>query len=338
MSELARRKVVLIQIDSGSKEIQTGGSGLSQLLAGLSPAIFRPFQALNNASYTNAELAVEQYDLALKSLATLPTPPCPCDEESPLPSLEAEVPAMSYPAAQAQAPAKSYPVAPTRPPIPAPAPEPPMRLPLILRARLTCNQAANIMTAWTLGPEDKAQVLVQFLIEWEHQLPCSSKSWKSSPESQFWPQNPPPGSLPGRFSESDLALDYQSFVRGQKLVDRARAEFYQAVTSPAAAVSGTTTGGATLPIDEAARQDIKNYERLFPKPKVAETPAPTMPPPPAPPVRLLPSAPPPPVEESLPPAPPVPAPTKEKGQPPRVETGTQLESMPSREATPGGLD
>ena len=52
-----------------------------------------------------------------------------------------------------------------RPEMPAPSPDVLINPPLILRVRLTCNQWANVMTAWTLGPEEKAQVLVQFLIE-----------------------------------------------------------------------------------------------------------------------------------------------------------------------------
>ena len=79
LGELAHRKVVLLQIDSGAKVIETGGSALTRLLASL-PVILRPVQALNNTTYTNAELSVHQYDLALANLKPQPPPPCTCED------------------------------------------------------------------------------------------------------------------------------------------------------------------------------------------------------------------------------------------------------------------
>jgi hypothetical protein len=257
MFELARRKVVLLQIDSGTKAIRTTGSGLAQLLASLSPVVFRPFQALNNASYTSAEQAVEQYDLALRTLQPLPVPPCDCAgvEAAAPPSLEGPAPAKTMPAAQAPAPSP-------RLPIPKPPRDFPPMPPLILRARLTCNQSANVMTAWTLGPEDKAQVLVQFLIEWEHQRPVILKVMEIQSRIELWPRDPTPGAPLYVLHSEELARDYQAFARGQKLADRARAEFYELVSSPAAP-RGPVSGPATLALDETSRQDMKDYDQLF---------------------------------------------------------------------------
>jgi hypothetical protein len=171
LGELARRKVVLLQIDSGAKVIETGGSPVSRMLASLAPVIFRPVQALNNTTYTNAEL-------------------------------------------------------------------------------------------WTLGAEDKAQVRVQFLIEWDRQSPVLMKALEIESRVRISPPNSRPGEQPHVDRAPVLAREYQAFVSGQNLADRARAEFYQMLsTEPGSAVA--PAGQSTLVIDEAARADMENYEMLF---------------------------------------------------------------------------
>ena len=271
MGQLARRKVLLIQVDSGAKEIQTGGSGLSSLLAGLSPGLFRPFQALNNATTTNADQAVENYDLALRILRPLPEPPFDCTNE-PIMFPQMEPPAPQAPAKvmpEAQAPSKTIPsggisIGAGVRGIPKPAEAIPEMPPLIFRVRLTCNQFANVMTAWTLGPEDKAQVLVQFLIEWEHQRPVILKSLEMLSRIVDSGGDSMPGSQPvlpiGR--NLSVARDYLVYKVGQKLVDRARAEFYQMVSSPAGL--GPISGNAALPLlDDLTKQELKQFDRLF---------------------------------------------------------------------------
>ncbi|MGP0064382.1 MAG: hypothetical protein ACLQGP_12390 [Isosphaeraceae bacterium] len=269
LGELARRKIVLIQVDSGSKEIQTQGSGLSSLLAGLSPGLFRPFQALNNATNTNADQAVEGHDRALRILHPLPPPPCDCaNEPIMLAQMEPPVPMAPTEVAPApQAPSKVFPI-PGTPmgPVLHRMPKPPQELPemppLICRVRLTCNQFANVMTAWTLGPEDKAQVLVQFLIEWEHQRPVILKCLEILSRIQTSRPEAGPEIQPYLLFDPGVARDYAVYQRGQKLVDRARAEFYQMVSSPGAvrALPGITSG---LLVDDIARQDLKDFDQLF---------------------------------------------------------------------------
>lgn len=279
LGELARRKVVLIQIDSGAKVIATDDSVFSRLLAALTPVLTRPLQALNNASASNAELAIDQYDLELHNLRPLPTPPYDCRDDSPLSRLEAfpQAPAMVAPSAQAPS---------GRVPIPRPDPEPLPQPPLIARVRLTCNQTANIMTAWTLGSEDKARVLVQFLIEWEHQRPVVNKVLEIESRIQFFPKDPVPGRTPWQSCDYSLSTDYKAFVRGQKLVDRARAEFYQTLGAPAA--HAVSEAAPTLLIDEAAKQDVLNHDRLFRSPSPVMPMAPV---PPGPPIYQVPAAP-----------------------------------------------
>ena len=258
LGELARRKVVLLQIDSGAKVIETGGSPVSRMLASLAPVIFRPVQALNNTTYTNAELAVQQYDMALASLKPQPVPPCECDDDSPLPRLEAlpTAPAMAGPGPPARAAAEDD-LIPSPDPVPLPPP------PLVLRVRLTCNQSANIMTAWTLGAEDKAQVLVQFLIEWDHQSPVLLKALEIESRVRISPPNPRPGLQPHVDLAPVLAREYQAFVAGQNLADRARAEFYQMLSTESPSVQ-TPGAPSTLAIDEAARQGYAELRQALP--------------------------------------------------------------------------
>ena len=127
MNQLRQRGVLLLQIDSGSKDIDPRHLGPVSWLAARVPFLFRPFQALNNAAYTNADLSTLDYDVVLARL------------------LEPQ-------AINSPQPTPGWP-------------------PIIWRVQLTCNNSENVMTAWSLGPDDKAKVFVQFLIEWEHQRP-----------------------------------------------------------------------------------------------------------------------------------------------------------------------
>jgi hypothetical protein len=119
--------VIVIQIDSGSKRVETRMADFSAILAHLAPALFRPLQALNNTSYTNADLATLDHDIILRTMLD-PDLPWPGDE-----------------------PAAAGPAGPS----------------LYWRYPVVCNHDENVMTAWALGPTDKAQVLHQFLVEWE---------------------------------------------------------------------------------------------------------------------------------------------------------------------------
>lgn len=127
--KLRHRGVLILHIDSGSKQVGRNREGLFAWLATMFPSAFRPFQALNNASYANADLATLDYDVVLdKLLRPEPT------GEAPTPTTDSQL---------------------TLPPSP----------PIVQRVQLVCNNSENVMTAWSLGPADKAHVIVQFLIE-----------------------------------------------------------------------------------------------------------------------------------------------------------------------------
>src|SRR5262249_40059661 len=192
MAKLRRRGVILIQIDSGTKDIEVGGPSIFTFLAQFVPVFFRPVQALNNTSYTNADLSILAHDRALQSILT----PRIASEAVPLARDGSPGPEAS-PRQSAAAPSEPPPGSP-RPGAPHPGPSQSVARdgspgsgkpspvaeaheapgatphagafpPVYRRIRLTCNNQQNIMTAWTLGPEDKAQVMVQFLIEWSKQ-------------------------------------------------------------------------------------------------------------------------------------------------------------------------
>ena len=182
MNQLRRRGVLLLQIDSGTKDIRSGHSGPLSWLASRVSLVFRPFQALNNASYTNADLSTLDYDVILAKLL--------------------EPQAISSPQ-----PTPSWP-------------------PLIWRVQLTCNNSENVMTAWSLGPDDKARVLVQFLIEWEHQQPRLKEALERVHATAMAYRGEKLGGedLPNRLST--LAKDYIEFRNQQTQESVTRKTFY----------------------------------------------------------------------------------------------------------------
>ena len=259
INDLRRRGVILIQIDSGTKDIKAGGTSVFSLLDQVAPVLFRPIQALNNTSYTNADLAILGHD---RSLGDTLTPRAtsfgepglydPCRPAEPAP------PAPPEPTSQDSLPAGFVPSEPDVPPVPPP-PDPPVTAPerdrnslalvsfrepvaafrpapaeslpgvslppLFRRVRLTCNIDENVMTAWTLGPDDKAQVMVQFLIEWTNQRGLVSKTYQHVHSlSHLYSR-----SEPGQAAQKSSALweDYRMFQTGQTLDDRARTESYR---------------------------------------------------------------------------------------------------------------
>jgi hypothetical protein len=97
------------------------------LLASLFPVAFEPLGALENAAYANAGLSRLQYIDALNS------------------SLEGLADPTERGVVRIAALARGSPTQ---------------------LVTYTCNHAEHVMTAWSLGPEDKAKILVQFWSEW----------------------------------------------------------------------------------------------------------------------------------------------------------------------------
>jgi hypothetical protein len=288
MGRLRERGILLVQVDSGTKEIRTSDPGIFSFLAAVAPAIFRPLQALNNTSYTNADLATLSHDLVLQSVLSpeAPTrgapvvPEPPTDEPPRAPESLPDSPAATctpQPVAPPAPDADSTPTAVQGPPVrfpapPAKIPMPPVvgkgtpsvhgvatlaGPPLIWRVRLTCNQSANVITAWTLGPDDKAQVLVQFLIEWANQGPvvaqCLDRVNRTAMAYQTY--NSP--------ALQQIDEDWELFQFGQKLDDRGRAEFYQIVTAPASRATLPSTASLSTLIDDETRRRLRLYDQTF---------------------------------------------------------------------------
>jgi hypothetical protein len=213
MENLRQRGVILIQIDSGAKDIEAGGPTIFSLLAQFVPVFFRPVQALNNTSYTNADLAILAHDRALQRLLT--------------PKIASE--AIAFPRGKLD------------------AGELP---PVYRRVRLTCNNQQNVMTAWTLGPEDKARVMVQFLIEWANQKRVLEVASERVNETSIAYQRlrtaleeSPPAERRQQIRESvnsleALAADFHVFQIGQGYDDRGRANFYRGETDESTAANG----------------------------------------------------------------------------------------------------
>ena len=86
------------------------------------------------------------------------------------------------------------------------------------------------------------------------------------------PPNPRPGQQPPSILPPVLAREYQAFVAGQNLADRAHAEFYQMLSSEPHRPQ-SLAGQSTLVINEAAHGDMENYDKLF-RPAVPNRPRP----------------------------------------------------------------
>jgi hypothetical protein len=304
MTELRRRGILLVQIDSGTKDLRADGLSVSSLLAKLAPALFRPIQALNNTSYTNADLAAMDHEVVLRNVldpdrfharrrpavggssAEAP-PPAPAPpayyEPTSAPDTGPTVPAAPAPAVPdvsppdvpppdvpqtcggppPQVPEAGPAPQPGQIPVtqPVPPPQPPMqpvytpppqqpvyapppqyvpfsppgslsRPPLIWTTRLTCNHSENVMTAWTLGPEDKAQVLVQFLVEWANQKEILEQSLRAVQSTAWAYRNEQDTNAPEevrRLSTEQLAVlaqQYDALRKGQRIRDLYRSDFY----------------------------------------------------------------------------------------------------------------
>lgn len=127
---LQDRQVVLLEIDSGAKP--TPPTMVDRILG----AALEPVQALNNASYTNADQAKEHY---LSHLKELLTPAVRCDDP--------------------EATAEQIEVHNNRPAN-------------VFQVTVRCNHFSlerpdqrAVMTAWALGPDDKANVMARFAFE-----------------------------------------------------------------------------------------------------------------------------------------------------------------------------
>ena len=181
MSELRRRGVLLLQIDSGTKRIGSNHSEPLSWLAARVP-LLRPIQALDNASYTNADLSTLDYDVVLARLL--------------------EPRAVEQPQA-----------APGGPPI-------------IRRVQLTCNNSEDVMTAWSLGPDDKAKVLVQFLREWKLQKPIIEDALNKVRETVLAYRGEGLSPEEQATKLAQLAKDYSQSRKTQARQSVIRKEFY----------------------------------------------------------------------------------------------------------------
>lgn len=130
-AELHRRGVILLEIDSGAKPQRPGW--LASFLSG----VLEPVRALENAAYANAMSAVETHLHYLKEF--LPQADR-TDLRERLDQLRAK--ATSLPPELAQGIGT---------------------FPSLKRLTITCNHQENVMTAWALGPNDKATIFLRFL-------------------------------------------------------------------------------------------------------------------------------------------------------------------------------
>jgi hypothetical protein len=137
LEALRLRGVVVLEIDAGAKPAETTPSRFD-LLGGTR----EPLQALSNAAYTNADIVKDYYVSRIRGILN--------------PNLN-RLNALGREAAERVA---SY-----QPSLPS----------TVVRVVFQCNhylpgqevQDPEVMTAWSLGPMDKAQVLQRFLIELE---------------------------------------------------------------------------------------------------------------------------------------------------------------------------
>lgn len=133
LNDLRRRGVIVIEIDSGAKPQPTPSNGVLSWVSA-------PLNSLNNAIYANAGFARDQHKRRLMKQLELQW------NLQPLPAITIAESAGSL--------AKEL----ER-----------RRLPTVHWHTFTCNDinaaGADIMTAWALGPQDKAIVFAQFLKE-----------------------------------------------------------------------------------------------------------------------------------------------------------------------------
>jgi hypothetical protein len=125
--ELQKRGVLLVEIDSGAKPQRPGW--VASLLSG----ILEPVGALQNAAYASATAAVDTHLHYLDDFlpATLREQFERVSERVPSPEW-ADLEKLD-------------------------------EIPGIKRVTITCNHQDNVMTAWALGPNDKAKIFLRFL-------------------------------------------------------------------------------------------------------------------------------------------------------------------------------
>jgi hypothetical protein len=153
--ELMNRRVVLIEVDSGAKPSDAGA--VTRALS----ALLEPIDALDNTGYTNAQAAKQHYladltaslrrqqdsgelqDRVRQMLEHLPANPASSQEMR-----EWRVRAEAFGKKLAQPPSEDD-------------------LRGFFNYRFECNHVGdpNVLTAWSLGPDDKALTLLRFLTE-----------------------------------------------------------------------------------------------------------------------------------------------------------------------------
>jgi len=131
IGELKRRGVLLLEIDSGAKQGPSGA--MSRLLSGF----LEPINALQNATYSTAAAALESHVEVI---------------ENSLPNSQSDRlrKRLGRLAAKASTDEAIDSVA-------------ALGVRNVRRLTITCNHQDNVMTAWALGPTDKAQIFARFL-------------------------------------------------------------------------------------------------------------------------------------------------------------------------------
>lgn len=134
LNELRRRGVILLEIDSGAK--QQPPSIAAQALSG----VLEPVTALNNAAYGTAGYMRQQNIAAVK--ASL--------QSSRVADLQTRLRTLVRQTEKASATNLNAQLAGS--------------IDLLYHVVVVCNEEENVMTAWALGPNDKAKIFVRFLV------------------------------------------------------------------------------------------------------------------------------------------------------------------------------
>lgn len=131
LQELKRRGVLLLEIDSGAKPERSGA--LTRFLSG----ILEPIGAMQNASYASATAAFQTHLDMLDRTVPNSRAAAITDRIARLKlrSQSGEIEDLNA-----------------------------LDIVNVKRLTITCNHQENVMTAWALGPSDKAQIFVRFLV------------------------------------------------------------------------------------------------------------------------------------------------------------------------------
>lgn len=133
LDQLRRRGVILIEIDSGKKPERPSG------IAAALPALFDPTTALENSGYAQAEYNGREHVDRIEEILTGHAARLQQDRLKRLGALAEHDP-------------KTVELVNM------------LRLKALHHLQITCNHEENVMTAWALGPTDKAKVFVRFMI------------------------------------------------------------------------------------------------------------------------------------------------------------------------------